>query len=202
MNRATILPIIFFAVVSFLTITAFAQDDLFNGPNNSSNHSDSKDNANQNEQMSAIDILINDHKYISKMLALLDKNLNGGNLKKSHAIFEDVKEFLLKHETMEKKVWYPELEKNKNLASIVSHLLSEEKEAAKELNKLSKKKPSREWAKEVKSLINNIQKHASEEEDTLFPSVKEVFDKTKLEEIGKKLKQFQREKKMNYSYFN
>lgn len=148
--------------------------------------------ANPNGDSKAISIILQDHKEIMKMILVLEKNLDK-NVVKSRAEFKKLKTFLGKHEDMEQKIWYPELEQHTNLKEIIDQLKEEEKTASTELKELDNIHNDKEWVEKVKTLISNVKKHANNEETKLFPKIKEVFDKSQLDELGNKLEGYKNE---------
>lgn len=148
-------------------------------------------------QTGAIEIILKDHQYIRQMIAKLNKELNS-DPEKSHATFNELKDFLSKHEAMEQKLWYPELEKNDKLKPIITHLIKEEEDASALLKKIDDTKDEKQWVSEVNDLSKAVEHHAKDEETKLFPKVKEVLDKTTLNAIGEKLKAYHDENNMKY----
>lgn len=139
-----------------------------------------------NENSDAIGIIMQDHVRIGQMLDALDKKLYS-NMAESRTLFKELKDFLVKHETMEQTVWYPELEKQATLKTIIADLKQEEDNASKALKEIDGLSNDNEWVSKVKSLKTAVEQHAQDEETKLFPKVKELLDASQLNAIGKKL---------------
>ena len=93
---------------------------------------------------------------------------------------------------------YPKLKSNKVLYEKIKHLVSEEKDAHKLLDKLLKIEGSEKWEEELTKLQDDVEHHANEEETKLFPQVKKVLDEQELQEIGNEMKEY----KANYKEEN
>lgn len=143
----------------------------------------------QKEHMDAIEIILQDHNQIRSMIAQLNKSLDS-NISQSRILFKELKDFLIKHETMEQKVWYPELEKFADLKDIITKLKKEEQDAGDELKKLDNITDDKEWVSKARKLNKDVEHHAKDEETILFPKVKKLLDKSSLDQIGTKLKDF------------
>jgi hypothetical protein len=96
---------------------------------------------------------------------------------------------------MEQKVWYPHFKNNTRLNDEVKHLLSEEKTAEKILKKFSDIKTDQEWESQFIKLKGDVEHHADEEEQKLFPEVEKLLNPDDLEKIGIEMYHF----KQNYS---
>ncbi len=187
MNRKTFLPVVFLA---FISPTIFADINEVK-----SNQTNTLAAANQKEHTDPIQIILNDHKQIKKLIGELEKNLNT-NISQSRAIFKELKDFLDKHETMEQKTWYPELEKHNNLKDILSKLKKEEEDAGNELKNIADITDDKQWASKVKNLMKDVKQHASDEESKLFPKVKKELSKSSFEEIGEKMQDYRKQNDM------
>ena len=138
--------------------------------------------------MNAIDFLINEHNKVRTLFA--DINDSSHKLETKKKIFDTIHDELIRHEEMEQSVWYPQLKSDKRLYDTVKHLISEEKDAKKLMERLSKIKQSEEWEKEVKKLQEDVEHHAREEEKELFPAVSKVMEEAELLRIGKEMRVF------------
>lgn len=189
MKQPLFLPVVFIGLMSSSVI---AHENKTHSYSTEMSRSQS-----ENERMNAIDIILQDHDHIRHMFSEVNKKLDS-NIDECRAKFAQLKDFIIKHETMEQKVWYPELEKHDNLKPIIAHLKKEEKKAGMEIKKLDKIKDNKEWAAKVKKLEKAVEHHAHEEESKLLPKVKKDLDRQTLEEIGGKLKNFKAENDMKY----
>lgn len=139
--------------------------------------------------MNAIDFLKKEHSRFRKMLrSISNMSEEKSKLKKFNILSNE----LIRHETMEQKVWYPKLRKQSELRKIIKHLVSEEKTAEKAIKKFKKTEFGLIWKLKYFKLKHDIEHHANEEEKELFPKVRKFFNKTELNELGKKLQKFKK----------
>jgi hemerythrin superfamily protein len=137
--------------------------------------------------MNAIQLILNQHARIRKFLSQLTRSKTPSSLKKS---FEKLSSFLISHETMEQKIWYPFLKKNTKLKFTIASLINEEKTAAKTIDKIKKIQVEEKFEDKVMELKSAVAHHAKDEETKLFPKVKKLIEETELKKIGKKMKEF------------
>lgn len=208
MTRKIVLPII---VLSLMSPTVFANKNthqhganhqhsgMSNNKNEGSQYGiEMSKNTAQGQHMDAISIIMQDHAHIRDMIARLDKILDSNNAE-SRAKFKELKDFLVKHETMEQKVWYPALEKKHvDLKDIIAQLKKEEQDAGNALKKIDGIKDNQEWTAQVKKLMKDVDHHANQEETQLFPKVKSMVDAATLNAIGAKLNNYRKSNKMKY----
>lgn len=138
--------------------------------------------------MNAIIFLIKEHNKVRKLLKEISKKTRRYNTKKS--LFKILCNDLLRHESMEQKIWYPNFKKSKKIKSEVKHLLTEEKHAEKEIKKFKLIKTEEEWDQHFSKFKKAVEHHAYEEEHKLFPNVKEILNNEELDSIGLKMRQF------------
>jgi hemerythrin superfamily protein len=181
MKHNIFLPVI---ILTLISPNIFATTHNVNSNSSSITHKSS-----EKAHTNAIEIILHDHNHIRKMIAQLDKSLDS-NIAQSRSIFEKLKDFLIKHESMEQEIWYPELEKHDTLKDIIGKLKKEEQEASDEIKKLDGITDDKEWVSKVKKLNKEVAHHANEEETKLFPKVRKILNETSLEQIGEKIKEY------------
>jgi hemerythrin superfamily protein len=142
--------------------------------------------------MDAITFLKQEHNRFKKTLAAI---LKLSDPKKVKLKFKALSQDLLRHESMEEKTWYPVLRKNADLRSIIKHLVSEEKSAGKAIKSLLKAEVGLLWKLRFYKLKHDIEHHAKEEEQGLFPKARQVLTKTQLKALGAKMRKFKAAKK-------
>jgi hemerythrin superfamily protein len=138
--------------------------------------------------MNAIEFLVKEHNKVRSLFAdLVDPSHREETRRK---IFDTIYEELVRHEKMEQNVWYPELKADKKIHDEIKHLLDEEYDAKKLMDHLNKIKNSDEWDKDIIKLKQDVEHHAQEEEQELFPKVKMSFPEDDLIRIGAKLQKY------------
>lgn len=137
--------------------------------------------------MDAILYLRTEHSKFRKTLAAISKIADDKIKKKKFNLFcQD----LIRHEKTEEKVFYPVLRKHTELRDILKHLLSEEKSAAKAIQKFKQTHFNIMWKLRFAKFKHDVDHHAKEEEQELFPKVRKIFNKKELNTLGIKMKKF------------
>ncbi|MBV9575714.1 MAG: hemerythrin domain-containing protein [Gammaproteobacteria bacterium] len=142
--------------------------------------------------MDAITFLRQEHTKFRQTLKSISKISND---KLKQAKFNAFCKELIRHETMEQKAWYPVLRKNSELRDVIKHLLSEEKSAAKTIKKFKQTGFGIIWKLRFYKFKHDVDHHAKEEEQALFPKVRKLFSKKELNTLGVKMRKFKSKKK-------
>ncbi len=132
--------------------------------------------------MNAIDFLIKEHEKVRHILAEISDNSHR-NQTRMH-LFDDLCHDLLRHEEMEHQVWYPHFKNDKRLSDTVQHLVSEENKAEKAIAHFQDIQTQEAWEKQFNKLKHDVEHHAQEEEQNLFPEVRKLLSEEQLEKIG------------------
>jgi hemerythrin superfamily protein len=143
------------------------------------------------KEMNAIKFLVNEHEKVRKLMTEIADPSHREETKKK--MFDTVCQELLRHESMEETIWYPKLKNDTKLAPIIKHLISEEKKAEKLMKEFAEIKSDEQWDKKFADFRKEIEHHASEEEEKLFPVVSTLLSVEQLEEIGQEMKEFKKE---------
>lgn len=131
-------------------------------------------------KMNAIDFLLKEHNRVRSMLRTISDDSHHFATQKKQ--FQVLSKDLIRHETMEHQVWYPHFKEK--LPSTVTHLLSEEKHAEKAIKQMNELKTEEAWREHFLKFKNDVEHHAQEEENELFPEVAKLLSEKELEEIG------------------
>lgn len=138
--------------------------------------------------MDAIEFLIKEHNKVRSTLKAISKISSEKSRKNK---FEALCKDLIRHETMEEKIWYPALRtQNPELREIIKHLIEEEKSAAKAIKSFKKVKFDFIWKLKFAKFKHDIEHHADEEEENLFPKVRKLLSKAELTLLGTKMRKF------------
>lgn len=98
---------------------------------------------------------------------------------------------------MEQKIWYPALRKYSDLKNIIKHLIHEEKNAAAAIKKFKKVTFALIWQLRFYKFKHDVLHHAKEEEQALFPNVRQYLDKKTLNSLGIKMRKFKNKLKIS-----
>ena len=134
--------------------------------------------------MDAITLLKNDHRLVEKLFKEIEKG--DGNREK---LFKELKNELDVHAQIEEQLFYPAVRDAKQTHEIVLESFEEHKQVKMVLMDLEKAdKNTEHWLAGLKVLMEDVQHHVGEEENELFPKVKDkVLSKEELDDLGKRM---------------
>ena len=134
--------------------------------------------------MHAITLLKNDHRQVEKLFKEIEKG--DGNREK---LFKELKDELDVHAQIEEQLFYPAVRDAKQTHEIVLESFEEHKQVKMVLMDLEKAdKNTEHWLAGLKVLMEDVQHHVGEEENELFPKVKDkVLSKEQLDDLGKRM---------------
>ncbi len=141
--------------------------------------------------MDAIKFLTKEHNKVKQKFKEIIDSKHSYETKRK--MFVDLAENLLRHETMEHKVWYPHFKNDPRLDDTVKHLLKEEDHAEKAIKRLSEIDNEDSWQANFLQLKKEVEHHAAEEENKLFPQVEKLLSPSELQEIGKQMYDFKKQ---------
>lgn len=144
--------------------------------------------------MNAVKFILREHAKIRGTFKRI-ATLKNEKAKIKH--FKDLCNFLVVHETMEQKIWYPFLrQSHAKFRPLIRHLVGEEKAAAKAITKFKKIKVDDTWTQALQTRFvkfkDDVDHHADQEEYDLFPDVVIIVDEKRLQKIGKQLQAFKK----------
>ncbi|HXH55225.1 MAG TPA: hemerythrin domain-containing protein [Gammaproteobacteria bacterium] len=138
--------------------------------------------------MNAIDILLQDHAEIKKVLKSITESKNTA-LKSRKTLMTKLSDLIKVHTTLEEKLVYPLTLKNRSLEKLTREAYEEHNAVDMLLKKALKVEvndPS--WLAKFKVIKENLEHHIDkEEEQKMFPALKKILPKQDLEEIGDKM---------------
>lgn len=140
--------------------------------------------------MNAIEFLIKEHNRVRDAFTEINDPAHKMETKKK--LFNKLCEDLIRHETMEHKIWYPYFKNDKKVDETVKHLISEEKHAEKAIKQFDDVKSDEKWEEMYRKFENEVEHHAKEEETKLFPKIKSLFSEAELNKVGKEMLEFNR----------
>lgn len=143
--------------------------------------------------MNAIEFLKHEHDKVRKMLDDIsdDSHREETKRKKFDALCHD----LIRHETMEETIWYPSFKHNEKVDDTIKHLISEEKDAEKAIKKFENVQSFEEWEEKFVKFKKDVEHHANEEEEKLFPKVEKILTDEELKLLGIKMQEFKEQYK-------
>ena len=143
--------------------------------------------------MDALEILKQDHQKVKGLF----KETEEAGEKKQKQVFERIKTELETHTHIEESVFYPAMQKHEELKDMVLESLEEHKQVKtllREMDNLAA--DSEKFEPKLKVLKENVEHHAEEEEEEkMFPKVRELLNKAELEQLGQELEAAKRGKR-------
>lgn len=136
--------------------------------------------------MDAITLLKNDHRKVEKIFAQIEKGT--GNREQ---LFTELATELTVHAEIEEQLFYPAVKNAEQTHDIVLESFEEHKQVKMVLADLAKADNKTEhWLAGLKVLMEDVQHHVGEEEEEMFPKVKEkVLSEQQLQELGTKMEE-------------
>ena len=105
-------------------------------------------------------------------------------------LWNQLKSMLTLHEELEETYFYPQLKEEKKTEDLVLESYEEHHVMDVLIEEISRIEPSDEtWRPKIKVLQENTEHHIEEEEGSLFPKVRKIWDTRKREEVGRQMQQ-------------
>ncbi len=136
----------------------------------------------QGVNMNAIDLLKEDHDVVDALFKRVEETPPS-----RHApMFKRIKNELDAHAHIEEKIFYPALEAKgkKNLKEITAEAWEEHAQMKKFLKEIARSTDKDKIEAKLKVLIEDTRHHVKEEENEMFPMVKDQFSSDALNELG------------------
>jgi hemerythrin superfamily protein len=132
--------------------------------------------------MDAISMLKEDHKKVKSLFRDFERASGDGRRQKlAQAIIKE----LSVHAALEEQIFYPAARETLDSDDIVLESLEEHHVVKWTLSELAKMTPADErFDAKVSVLMENVRNHIKEEEEQLFPEMRERLGRKRLQEIG------------------
>jgi hemerythrin superfamily protein len=135
--------------------------------------------------MDALELLKQDHQAVKDLFDQIDDAEDGKQRKK---LFDQIDTQLNIHAHIEETVFYPEIQKIDELKDMVEEALEEHQEVKTLLEEIEGLDPEAEqFSASLEELMENVEHHVAEEEDEMFPKVRERCDQATLDRLGDQL---------------
>lgn len=135
--------------------------------------------------MDAITLLKDDHKTVEKLFKRFEK-AGDGAYKEKRTVAEKIREELSRHAAVEEQLFYPVVRATVDgVEDITLESLEEHHIVKWVLSELDDMDPKDErFTAKMTVLIENVRHHVEEEEDELFPKVRDQLGRKDLRELG------------------
>jgi hemerythrin superfamily protein len=139
--------------------------------------------------MDAIELLTQDHREVEQLFERFEQAT--GDTEQKGKIAQEIIQELSIHASIEEEVFYPEVRAAVPASEgLVEHSLEEHqevKEALAELDSMGPGDPG--YHQKMMRVITDVTEHVQEEEEKMFPKVREALSGNQLLEIGSKMEE-------------
>jgi hemerythrin superfamily protein len=141
--------------------------------------------------MDVLTFLKQEHDDVKDVFSKLEKAKG----KQAQQLWEQLRDMLSLHETMEETFFYPRLKEDKRATDLILESYEEHHVLDVLLGEISQLEPSDEqWNAKIKVLQENTEHHIEEEEGELFPKVRKIWDADIRGEVGQLMQQMKGER--------
>lgn len=140
--------------------------------------------------MDAIELLKQQHDEVKQLFTELEET---EDVEERSSIFAELADAFVIHSHLEEQIFYPtvfEDETEEELREAVEEHLQAKRIIA---DMLEMSPDDEQWAAKCMVLKEDIEHHVEEEEDELFPTVRKLFTKKRMAELGRELADRQEE---------
>jgi hemerythrin superfamily protein len=135
--------------------------------------------------MDGLELLKQDHQAVKDLFDQIGDAEDGKQRKK---LFDQIDTQLNIHAHIEETVFYPEMQKIDELNDMVEEALEEHQEVKTLLEEMEGRDPEDDqFIASLEELMENVEHHVAEEEDEMFPKVRERCDQATLDRLGDQL---------------
>jgi hemerythrin superfamily protein len=139
--------------------------------------------------MDATTLLTADHNRVRGLFTRFQSAHEADDTRTMRELADEMVTELKVHTTIEEEIFYPEVRRGSSeLEEIVAEGLEEHHVVDVLMEELAGLEPgSEEWTAKVQVMIENVEHHAEEEEQEMFPLVRRAFDADVQEALVKRL---------------
>jgi hemerythrin superfamily protein len=132
--------------------------------------------------MDALELLKQDHQKVKELFEQAEE----AEGEDQQEIFEQIKTELETHARIEETVFYPAVKEHEELKDMVLESLEEHKQIKTLLREMENlTSDSEKFEPKLQVLMENVEHHAEEEEEgKMFPKLRQIMGKQKLEQLG------------------
>ena len=137
--------------------------------------------------MNALELLKQDHQKVAELFEQAEQTENE---KQKQKLFHRIKTELEIHTQIEENIFYPALEQQEELKSLVLEAYEEHRQVKTLLREISALVDgSEKFDAKLKVMKENVEHHVEEEETEMFPRVKQFMSTPELEQMGLEMEQ-------------
>ncbi len=141
--------------------------------------------------MNAIDLLTQDHNEVRALFEKFQSAQEQEDTDQMSTVATSIFEELEVHTTIEEEIFYPAVrDASEELAETVDEGLQEHHVVDVLMNECRDLQAGEDdWVAKITVLIENVEHHADEEEQEMFPDVREELGEERLQELGTQLEE-------------
>jgi hemerythrin superfamily protein len=135
--------------------------------------------------MNVLDLLTEDHQKVRQLFERAQQIRDNDEKKE---LFDQIDTELAVHAEIEETIFYPALEEHDELKDMVREAREEHEQVEQlllEIEDLATE--DTDFTSQLVELEETVEHHVTEEEEEMFPKVREIFDNAALEQLGKEL---------------
>jgi hemerythrin superfamily protein len=134
-----------------------------------------------------IDLLVQDHDKVENMFTRIEQ---GVTKETAQELFSKIYHELTLHAIVEEQIFYPAIAQKPSFKDLLKDAFSEHAQVKQQLGDVSYLEPaSAEWTKMMGKVWKELQHHINDEEEKLFPKVREEFSEKELKALGEELEE-------------
>ena len=140
-------------------------------------------------------MLAEDHEKVRRLFEDFESAKESGDTEHMGKVVSRIIDELKVHTRIEEEVFYPAVREagGDDLERIVLEGIEEHHVVDVLIGEIESLDPGdAEFAPKVTVLVENVEHHAGEEEDEMFPKVREVLDSSALDDLGRRLEEAKR----------
>jgi hypothetical protein len=139
--------------------------------------------------MNALTLLEDDHRKMRRLLDELETTTERG-VKTREELYSTIKGELTIHEIIEEEIFYPALKSHPKAEDIVLEGYEEHHVVDLVMAELENLPVDDEsWGAKAKVMKENVEHHMEEEEGEMFKQARAVFDRSELEDLGRRMEE-------------
>jgi hemerythrin-like domain-containing protein len=134
--------------------------------------------------MNALTLLRKDHREVKDLL----KQAEDAETAQKQKLFEQIRDELRVHESIEEEIFYPALKEHPKTKEIALEAYEEHEVVDHVMGQLEELSPDDEtWDAKFSVMEENLKHHINEEEREMFEQAEKVFSDDELDELGDKM---------------
>jgi hemerythrin superfamily protein len=139
--------------------------------------------------MDALKLLTADHNRVRGLFNQAREADEANNTTELVDLSQTILKELDIHTRIEEEIFYPEIKNaSEDMKELVAESLEEHHVADVLINEMKELDPADEsWSAKLTVMMENVEHHAGEEEDEMFPEVRSALGQQKLEKLGERL---------------